>query len=499
MDEDDDDIPLATLRKRAGIAAAAAPAVVSPSGGAAAAPKTPSSATVAARGAGAGAGASSGAAARPAGAPLSSGSGASASAATAAASSSKAPSRLGAALGSGAGAGARPAAKRARKGSDDEDDGDDDSDASDDGDSDDDEESLQPTSDEDSDDGGGKKGKAKKAAPAARGAGAGAGAGSKKATPAKGKAAGGAGAPLTGAKRKIGAVGAGGKAAGASAGAGSSAAAAAGGEDDADGGFGGGDDDGEGGDGEGGKKAGVLSAGQHKHNSWPWLTSARKDKAGRPPSHPLYNPRTLHVPADFLAKQTPAMAQWWTFKADNMDTLLFMKVRRCSMMPVMPCFRLSRSPSCSCAVSRSQHLSCQCHHLTFSTHPTAAPSMHRPSPCCPRLYLVASTPSTSSTLFFSSPLLIALRPPSPSALQVGKFYENYHMDSDVAVRELGLIYMKGEVAHSGFPEISYGFFSEKLVALGYRVARVEQTETPQQLKVRLRAASSQRAMPAPSK
>lgn len=43
---------------------------------------------------------------------------------------------------------------------------------------------------------------------------------------------------------------------------------------------------------------------------------------------------------------------------------------------------------------------------------------------------------------------------------------------------------QGESAHAGFPEISYGFFSERLVALGYRVARVEQVETPQQLKVR---------------
>ena len=39
--------------------------------------------------------------------------------------------------------------------------------------------------------------------------------------------------------------------------------------------------------------------------------------------------------------------------------------------------------------------------------------------------------------------------------KVGKFYELFHMDADVGVRELGLIYMKGEEAHSGFPEIAY--------------------------------------------
>ncbi|CAG0905353.1 unnamed protein product, partial [Cyprideis torosa] len=39
--------------------------------------------------------------------------------------------------------------------------------------------------------------------------------------------------------------------------------------------------------------------------------------------------------------------------------------------------------------------------------------------------------------------------------KVGKFYELYHMDAVVGVEELNLLYMKGEMAHSGFPEISY--------------------------------------------
>ena len=42
----------------------------------------------------------------------------------------------------------------------------------------------------------------------------------------------------------------------------------------------------------------------------------------------------------------------------------------------------------------------------------------------------------------------------------------------------------GDKAHSGFPEISYGKFAAQLVAKGYRVARVEQTETPEMLKER---------------
>ncbi|CAM9425822.1 unnamed protein product [Phaeothamnion confervicola] len=68
--------------------------------------------------------------------------------------------------------------------------------------------------------------------------------------------------------------------------------------------------------------------------------------------------------------------------------------------------------------------------------------------------------------------------------KVGKFYELFHMDADVGVRELELTYMKGDKAHSGFPEIGYGKFAAALIAKGYRVARVEQTETPDMLKDR---------------
>ena len=68
--------------------------------------------------------------------------------------------------------------------------------------------------------------------------------------------------------------------------------------------------------------------------------------------------------------------------------------------------------------------------------------------------------------------------------KVGKFYELYHMDADVGMSELDLIYMKGTKAHSGFPEVSYGKYANILVNRGYKVARVEQTETPEQMKER---------------
>jgi DNA mismatch repair protein MSH6 len=60
----------------------------------------------------------------------------------------------------------------------------------------------------------------------------------------------------------------------------------------------------------------------------------------------------------------------------------------------------------------------------------------------------------------------------------------FHMDADIGVEVCNLSYMKGHVAHAGFPEISYGPMADKLVQAGYKVARVEQTETPDQLKAR---------------
>jgi DNA mismatch repair protein MSH6 len=63
------------------------------------------------------------------------------------------------------------------------------------------------------------------------------------------------------------------------------------------------------------------------------------------------------------------------------------------------------------------------------------------------------------------------------------------MDADIGVQICGLCYMKGHVAHAGFPEISYGAMADKLVLAGYKVARVEQTETPEQLGIRKKSYS----------
>lgn len=68
--------------------------------------------------------------------------------------------------------------------------------------------------------------------------------------------------------------------------------------------------------------------------------------------------------------------------------------------------------------------------------------------------------------------------------QVGKFYELYHMDAVIGVNCLGFSYMKGEFAHSGFPESAYGKMASSLIEQGFKVARVEQTETPEMMNER---------------
>lgn len=70
--------------------------------------------------------------------------------------------------------------------------------------------------------------------------------------------------------------------------------------------------------------------------------------------------------------------------------------------------------------------------------------------------------------------------------KVGKFYELYHMDADVGVKELGFTYMRGQFAHSGFPEQSFDRMSTSLVERGYKVARIEQTETPDTMAERVK-------------
>lgn len=68
--------------------------------------------------------------------------------------------------------------------------------------------------------------------------------------------------------------------------------------------------------------------------------------------------------------------------------------------------------------------------------------------------------------------------------KVGKFYETYHMDAVEVVRALNIAFMRGSYAHAGFPEHAASKFADQLMNHGYKVARIEQTETPQMLEER---------------
>lgn len=54
------------------------------------------------------------------------------------------------------------------------------------------------------------------------------------------------------------------------------------------------------------------------------------------------------------------------------------------------------------------------------------------------------------------------------------------------MRELGFQYMRGEFAHSGFPEQAFSRMSTTLIERGYKVARIEQTETPDTMAERVK-------------
>lgn len=70
--------------------------------------------------------------------------------------------------------------------------------------------------------------------------------------------------------------------------------------------------------------------------------------------------------------------------------------------------------------------------------------------------------------------------------KMGKFYEMFEMDAHIGVRDLGLMYMRGDQPHAGFPEKNYAMHAEQLARKGHRVVCIEQTETPDQLAERKR-------------
>lgn len=51
-----------------------------------------------------------------------------------------------------------------------------------------------------------------------------------------------------------------------------------------------------------------------------------RDKEGRRPDHPEYNPKTLLIKDQFYKKMTPAQKQYWKIKSTHYDVILFFKV-----------------------------------------------------------------------------------------------------------------------------------------------------------------------------
>ena len=69
------------------------------------------------------------------------------------------------------------------------------------------------------------------------------------------------------------------------------------------------------------------SAQQFSHSNLAFLKPGNiKDREKRPVDHPDYDPKTLYVPPDFLAKQTPTQRQWWELKSQHYDVVLFFKM-----------------------------------------------------------------------------------------------------------------------------------------------------------------------------
>ena len=119
-----------------------------------------------------------------------------------------------------------------------------------------------------------------------------------------------------------------------------------------------------------------------------------RDKNGNKENSANYDPTTLFVPEDYIKKQTPSMQQFWNFKRENFDKVLFFKL--------------------------------------------------------------------------------------------GKFYELFYDDAIIGNQILELNWMGNDPKklHVGFPEKILEEKANKLINEGFKVAVIEQMETPEQLKER---------------
>ena len=141
---------------------------------------------------------------------------------------------------------------------------------------------------------------------------------------------------------------------------------------------------------------------QNPQNGLPYFLQSEniKDKYRRSPSDPGYDPTSLYVPPEFISQQTPVMKQFWEFKKNNFDKVLFFKL--------------------------------------------------------------------------------------------GKFYELFFDDAIIGNQILELNWMGNDPKklHVGFPEKCVEEKTNLLVREGYKVAIVEQMETPDQMKERVKSSGT---------
>lgn len=57
-----------------------------------------------------------------------------------------------------------------------------------------------------------------------------------------------------------------------------------------------------------------------------FLFKNRRDAFGKQPEDPGYDPRTLYLPQDFVKSLSGGQRQWWEFKSQHMDKVLFFKM-----------------------------------------------------------------------------------------------------------------------------------------------------------------------------
>ncbi|KAJ3677409.1 hypothetical protein LUZ60_003133 [Juncus effusus] len=66
--------------------------------------------------------------------------------------------------------------------------------------------------------------------------------------------------------------------------------------------------------------------GKREYEKFKFLGEGRKDAKGRKCGDPNYDPRTLYLPPDFVKGLSGGQRQWWEFKAQHMDKVLFFKM-----------------------------------------------------------------------------------------------------------------------------------------------------------------------------